>query len=96
MTGAVLADTSANIVAAPSEQVASQYPDGGQENNLYYNNYVEDPYNTNGYYDYASQDSTFFAPQATQQGHSHTSSASTSSSKSGRFGKVFLASLLTY
>ena len=67
MTGSVLADTSANIVPAASEPVASQYPETGQDANLYYNNYVEDPYNNNGYYDYASADSSFFAPQAGQQ-----------------------------
>ena len=64
--GSVMADTSTNIVAAPSEPVASQYPEPGQDNNLYYNSYVEDPYNNNGYYDYASADSSFFAPQADQ------------------------------
>ena len=62
-----MADTSTNVVAASSEPVASQYPEAGQDPNLYYNNYVEDPYNNNGYYDYTSADSTFFAPQAGQQ-----------------------------
>ena len=65
--GSVMADTSANIVAAPSEPVASQYPETVADNNLYYNSYAEDPYNNNGYYDYATADSSFFAPQAGQQ-----------------------------
>ena len=57
-SGFALADTATNIVAAPSEPVAVQ------DNNLYYNNYAEDPY-SQGYYDY-SADQSFFAPQQTE------------------------------
>ena len=44
-------------MAAPSQPAQVQ-------ENLYYNNYAEDPY-SQGYYDY-SADQSFFAPQQTE------------------------------
>ena len=90
LAGSVMADTSTNIVAASSEPVASQYPEAGQDPNLYYNSYVEDPYNNNGYYDYGNADPAFFAPQAGQQDRQDFFEAITPLT----IGTVFFAALM--
>merc|ERR1719479_653384 len=76
-----MADTSTNIVASPSEPVASQYSEAGQENNLYYNS---------GYYDYGNADPAFFAPQAGQQDRQDFFEAITPLT----IGTVFFAALM--
>merc|ERR1711874_477437 len=82
LLGFALADTATNIVAAPSEPVAVQ------DNNLYYNNYAEDPY-SQGYYDY-SADQSFFAPQQTETDRQDFFDAITPLT----VGTVFVAALL--